>query len=176
MSRKKDFTGQKFNKLTFVCEVGRTATGGVIWKLLCDCGKDIETVARKIVSGHTKTCGCGKSEHMTNMKTRHGLFWKSRKLYQVWVAMRGRCANRKNKSFRDYGARGISVAEDWHDYAVFYDWAMLNGYKDGLEIDRIDNNNNYCPENCRFISKSDHIKSHWADGTFDNRGKRHVTA
>ncbi|MCC2383532.1 hypothetical protein [Bacillus cereus] len=76
------------------------------------------------------------------------------KLYKVYKGMLDRCNNPENKSFKDYGGRGIKVIEEWEaDYLVFMEWALENGYKDGLSIDRIDVNKGYLPENCRWVTR-----------------------
>ena len=77
-------------------------------------------------------------------------------MYRVYWAMKDRCYNSNNKHYDRYGGRGITICDKWlDDYEVFYNWCMNNGYKDGLSIDRIDNDGNYCPENCRWITISE---------------------
>ena len=78
---------------------------------------------------------------------------KHSKLHGVWKAMRQRCSNQNNKSWKDYGGRGIKTCLEWNKFDVFYCWAVSNGYKEGLQIDRIDNDKGYYPENCRWVKQ-----------------------
>lgn len=86
------------------------------------------------------------------MKRTHGQ--SKDRFYQVWNGIKQRCYNPHNKNYHNYGGRGIEVCDEWrNNFQAFYNWSMENGYKDGLQIDRIDNNLGYSPNNCRWVDK-----------------------
>lgn len=119
----------------------------------CFCGKEFKADITKVKSCHTKSCGCRKIKVLIDRNTKHNLV--NHKLYWVFASIKDRCYNKRSQRYKDYGARGISVYNEWlNDFMSFYNWAIQNGYKEGLSIDRIDNDGNYEPGNCRFTNCS----------------------
>ena len=91
--------------------------------------------------------------------TIHGLFKDNKNLFNTWKTIRNRCENPKRKEYKYYGGRGIKLCEEWHKGENFVRWALANGYKKGLEVDRIDNNGNYEPSNCRFVTSKENCNN-----------------
>lgn len=143
----KDLTGTQFGRLTVLSYAGSSR-----WKCRCVCGEETSVKTYALKQGITQSCGCLRKEVAAKRATRHHGVHDP--LYPVLNAMHQRCENPKDKSFKWYGALGVTVCDEWAltNFAAFRDWALANGYQPGLTIDRKEPDGNYCPDNCRWIT------------------------
>lgn len=145
--------GMKFNLLT-VTSLHSRGNKIVIWNCLCDCGNTHLVRASNLKNGAVKSCGClGKHSNR-----RHGL--SNTALATTLVNMKGRCYRKSTKCYPNYGGRGIKICDEWlSDSNNFFQWAFANGYKEGLTIERVDCDKNYCPENCTWIPQYEQARN-----------------
>lgn len=148
-----DLTGQRFEKLTVIKRVeDKIYKGGrkfAQYLCKCDCGNTVKVTAANLRNGYVKSCGCYRKE----IVEKHGQC--GTRLYRVWSDMKQRCKNQNGTYYHIYGGKGISVCDEWQEFDNFYKWAIENGYKDELTIDRIDSNSNYEPSNCRWATQKE---------------------
>ena len=142
-----DLTGQRFGKWMVLSRAPNNKRCQARWHCRCVCGKKRILQGADLRTGHSKGC---LSCHIKRIKTKHGL--SRTKLYWIWQGIVQRCENPNNKCYKNYGDRGIKVCIQWHNHKDFMTWALAHGYKEGLSIDRIDNDGNYKPGNCRFVT------------------------
>lgn len=141
-----DLSGKRYGKLLVISRE-ESKNKNTRWKCLCDCGKISIVAASQLKRGTTKSCGCLKFE---SRNSTHGL--SKTRLHSIWSGMKERCYRKNSPAYKWYGERGITIYQEWlDDFMNFYNWAMDNGYEDGLSIDRINVNGNYEPSNCRWI-------------------------
>jgi hypothetical protein len=171
-----DITGKKYGKLTAVQfdHTERTANGKQYhyWLFRCDCGMDIVLRKNNVTSPsqHVKSCGCLVAERTKEVNTRHGDTGKP--IFNTWAHMMERAGYECGKNIKDYGGRGITVCKEWRKYENFREWAVANGYKDGLSIDRIDFNGNYEPTNCRWVTINEQQNNKRTNVFIEYEGKK----
>jgi hypothetical protein len=156
--------GERFGRLVFMSVSGRR-NGEWLCQCKCDCGNTSVLHLRSLRRGYTTSCGCLRRElnrlpkpkvsryGSQNHHFKHGGKRDHPRLYRIWQGMQQRCYNSAEQNFRYYGGKGITVCDSWrHDFVVFRDWSLANGYDDRLTIDRKDSALGYSPDNCRWAS------------------------
>ena len=160
VSKKIDLRGQPFGKLTVLRENGRDKHNKVLWLCRCECGNEVTVRGNSLRNWHTTSCGCYQRERVVESHTTHGM--SKTRLFSIWEDILTRvgvykCADEEVK--RAYQDRGITVCDEWLVFENFRDWALSHGYKEGLQIDRIDNDKGYCPENCRWATPKENTNN-----------------
>ena len=132
-----------FDDLTVIEKTSdRAKDGSIIWKCKCSCNKICFVSTTYLNRGRVTSCGC-KNKPKREIS----------KLYKVWSTMKDRCNNPNNKGYSNYGGRNVKVCDEWNDYDNFYAWSIENGYDESLSLDRINNDGNYEPSNCRWSTR-----------------------
>lgn len=145
-----DLTGQKFGKLTAMNYVSKNNSTRAHWKCQCDCGNITITSGQNLRNGKSKSCGCARNEHIAHLKLTHNKSHSPE--YQTWNDMIKRCTNPNNKSFKNYGGRGITIYEKWRkSFYEFYNY-IGNRPTPKHTIERINNNLGYIPGNIKWAT------------------------
>lgn len=151
-----DRVGQRYGKLTVV-DLAPTIGGAARWVCKCECGNYAIVSANHLSNGSTKSCGCMK--HAVGRGKYGYAKNESPKLYGLWSTIKQRCENQNREKYSSYGGRGIKVCEEWKDPNAFIEWALNNGYQEGLQIDRINNDGDYSPQNCRWVTNKENCRN-----------------
>lgn len=171
MSKKISFEeifNKRYNKIIVVSDVGiKNNVRYVIGK--CDCGNIKQFRFADIKNGSSTNCGCVRSSGLVKRNYVHGLV--KHPLNRVWRGMKERCYYKEHANYKYYGGRGIVVCDEWlSDFKAFYDWAIDNGYRKGLHIDRIKNDGDYEPDNCRFVTPKENNRNTRANRIIEYNG------
>lgn len=154
-----NLVGQRYGRLV-VLEQAESHKGRIAWLCQCDCGNTKIVSGKQLRNGITSSCGCYRKEVATDRATKHKLCGTS--LYHVYWNMKKRCYNESCDHYQWYGKEGKTICDEWLEkdgFSNFVDWALANGYKKGLQIDRIDNSVGYSPENCRWVTPSKNCRN-----------------
>ena len=161
MSAKKDLTGHRFGRLIVIREYGRSKYGKIMWLCRCDCGGEVVVTSCDLCSGRTQSCGCLRREQIASLNKTHGCTNKN--WYAVYRSMMRRCGHLEGapqRDLRNYRDRGITVCELWQKSPLdFGDWLFAQGWHHGLQIDRIDNDKGYSPDNCRVVTPKENLSN-----------------
>lgn len=173
--------GNRFGRLTVLSEaepyIRSNGKPRKRWLCRCDCGNIKIILGENLTGGKTKSCGCLQKERTSIASTVHGD--TNSRLYNVWCAMKRRCLNESAPEYKYYGARGITVCDEWlKSYEAFRSWAYSNGYDSNSKrgectIDRIDVNGNYSPENCRWVDQKKQMNNYSKNHLLSYGGEVH---
>lgn len=168
-----DRSGQQFGRLKAIKLSGMNNNGSAKWLCVCSCGNTVTVTGSQLGNGSIRSCGCLRNEIAISIGKKNTTHGKSGTLvYRSWCKMLSRCRNKNYAHFKHYGGRGISVCKRWEIFENFYKdmGDPINGYS----LDRIDNNGNYEPENCRWATKSEQTRNTRSNRWLEADGKRMV--
>lgn len=177
MKNYQDLSGCTFGRLKVIERAeDRICPNGnheIQWLCECNCSNHNRVIVRgySLKNGDTKSCGCLQKELLSKRVKKHGK--SNERVFWIWCDIKLRCYNENTRGYNRYGGRGITVCDEWlNDFQAFNDWAMANGYRDDLTIDRIDNNKGYSPDNCRWATPKEQANNRCNNRILEYKGKK----
>lgn len=155
MNKFNDLKNKRFGRLVVIEKTNERSSESIVWLCKCDCGNIKKVRSSNLTYGETFSCGCLRKELFKNRITRHGMHNTS--TYRAWRSMASRCNNPKNKRYKDYGGRGISIYERWNNFENFY--KDMGVKPKGKSLDRIDNDKGYEPSNCKWSTPTEQLNN-----------------
>lgn len=173
-----DLTGSKFGRWTVIRYEGINKLHRSMWMCRCECGTEKVIAGYSLTRGGTKSCGCLAKELVIDRNKKRFTHKMSKsRLYEIWALIKQRCYNKKNKDYKSYGGRGIAMCDEWKkDFISFFDWSMANGYNPKLTIDRVNNNGNYSPDNCRWATLQEQANNKRVNRLISYKNEIHTIA
>jgi hypothetical protein len=157
---RKNLKGQTFGRLTVLHKLKQRKNTCIVWRCRCQCGKKTSVRSQDLTALCTQSCGCYRREIASQTHWKHGDGGKKQsRLYNIWHGMKKRCSNKNDKDYKNYGGRGITLCKQWQNYVPFKKWSLEHGYREDLQIDRINNDGNYFPKNCQWVSRKKNARN-----------------